>query len=130
MIQVPHSVMQFCTAQCTLHKRFFARHNVRCINVRVRTRNLCPRNKLIQCLDREKSKRAKDKTRIAVLEVRLEGGGAAAEGVVRFQASGVDPDETLQVVAQKETKTRNTYMCVNSHTSGAGCSKSVVYAKG
>ena len=39
----------------------------------------------------------------AASEVRLEGGGAPAEGVVRLQASGVDPDKTLRVAAQVKT---------------------------
>lgn len=49
------------------------------------------------CLDGEDPN---GRTGIAVSEVRLEGGGAPAEGVVRLQASGVDSDETLRVAAQ------------------------------
>ena len=55
------------------------------------------------------------RTGIAASEVRLEGGGAPAEGVVRLQASGVDPDETLRVAAQ--AKVTQQKVTKRTHTS-------------
>lgn len=43
------------------------------------------------------------------LEVRLEGGGAATEGVVRLQASRVDADEALQAKENKQKLQQSGY---------------------